>query len=337
MTQTETQQETPPVEEQQAPVEQASDFQALIAKARADKPQRMTPTDLELAKRMTLMYGRGPKKRWPYDAEVEYYLHCIRKYNLDPMQRQICAVWRWDKNAGEPDKDGQVHGDEVMTVQTQIDGFRVLAARTGQYAGSDDPLFEYDDGGKIVKCTKTVWRIVKGVRCPFTATAYWKEYKPAAGFMWDRMEHCMISKCAEALALRTAFPADLGGLYVDAEMEQGNMTPPADAPMAAPDAPTAPRRADREQPAQTPPLTFGSVYGHWQGLVKARIAAGDTTWPNFDKDGKRRGGWFRTYLQSIVARDVPDPRELPVEDLQKLMADMEKNSDPRPFDQREQV
>jgi len=277
------------------------------------------------------MYGRGPKNRPPYLEESEYYLHCIRKYNLDPMQRQICAVWRWDKNAVKPDG---TPGDEVMTVQTQIDGFRALAARTGQYAGSDDPLFEYDDGGKIVKCTKTVWRIVKNIRCPFTATAHWKEYKPAAGFMWDRMEHCMISKCAEALALRTAFPADLGGLYVDAEMEQGNMTPPSDAPMAAPDAPQAPTRQERLEPAQPPALDINAVYGRWHTLGQARKAAGDPTWADFD-DKAKRVAWFKAFLAALLGADVPDPKALTVDQLSVIMADLEVHADPRPFDQRE--
>ena len=335
MTQAETTQAEPqaPAVEQEQAVE-VSDFKQLIAKARADKPQRMTPSDLDLARRMTLMYGRGPKNRDPYPEEIEYYLHCLRKYNLDPMQRQICAVWRYDKNAFK--RDGTA-GDEVMTVQTQIDGYRVLAARTGQYAGSDEPLFEYDDAGKIVKCTKTVWRNVKGARCPFTQPAYWKEYKPggAGGFMWDRMEHCMIAKCAEALALRTAFPADLGGLYVDAEMEQGNMTPPADAPMPAADAPQAPTRQERQEPAQAPALDIGAVYGRWYALAVALKTAGDPAWSDFIENKDKRVASFKAFLASLIGADVPDPRALTADQLGFIMADLDAHADPRPFDQRE--
>lgn len=334
MTQTETQQaepQAPAVEQEQA--EPVSEFRQLIAKARADKPQRMTPSDLDLAKRMALMYGRGPKNRNPYPEESEYYLHCLRKYNLDPMQRQICAVWRFDKNAFRPDGSA---GDEVMTVQTQIDGYRALAARTGQYAGSDEPVFEYDGTtGDILKCTKTVWRIVKGVRCPFTQPAYWKEYKPAADFMWNKMKHCMIAKCAEALALRTAFPADLGGLYVDAEMEQGDMTPPSDVPPPAPDAPQAPTRTERQQPAQAPALDINAVYGRWYALGVARKASGDPEWADFVENKDRRVASFKAFLAALLGAEVPDPKALTVDELGVIMADMEKNADPRPFDQRE--
>jgi len=324
--QTEAEPEAPAVEEH-GPTQEAeapaSEFSALLAKNRSQDRQRMTAPDLDLATRMTLMYGRGPKKRGPYVEEIEHYLHCIRKYNLDPMQRQICAVWRFDKNAN----------DEVMTVQTQIDGYRVIAARTGEYAGSDEAIYEYDDAGKIVKCTKTVWRIVKNTRCPFTATAYWKEYKPGGGggFMWDRMEHCMIAKCAEALALRMAFPADLGGLYVDAEMEQSQVAPPADAPDAAPDAPRALTRKQRQNPA---PATIETAWAKWLGLATARRDAGDVQWADLDA---KKAPWFKAYMASVLGRDVPNPRELPKEDVAVVIADLDANADPRNLDERSEA
>ena len=70
------------------------------------------------------------------------------------------------------------------TIQTGIDGFRAIAERTGKYAGNDDYLFNND--------------------------------------MWKKMPYLMLGKCAEALALRKAFPNDLSGVYTEDEMQQAN-------------------------------------------------------------------------------------------------------------------
>jgi hypothetical protein len=68
----------------------------------------------------------------------------------------------------------------------------------------------------------TVWKIVSGQRCAFTATARWIEYVPPQGsdWMWQKMPHLMLAKCAEALALRKAFPRQLSGIYTKDEMAQ---------------------------------------------------------------------------------------------------------------------
>jgi hypothetical protein len=79
----------------------------------------------------------------------------------------------------------------------------------------------------------TVYRLVQGQRGAFSATARWTEYKPDEDFMWKKMPHVMLAKCAEALALRKAFPKQLAGLYVKEEMEQAgaDVTPPVTPPL----------------------------------------------------------------------------------------------------------
>jgi hypothetical protein len=105
---------------------------------------------------------------------------------------------------------------------TSIDFMRIRAAETGEYAGSDDPIF----GEATIEqypgtATVTVYRLVQGQRCAFTGTARWSEYKPEANdFMWRKMPHTMLGKCAEALALRKGFPRQLAGLYAKEEMDQ---------------------------------------------------------------------------------------------------------------------
>lgn len=145
------------------------------------------------------------------DLELEFFLYNAQRFGLDPLARQIYFIKR--KNKG--------------TIQTGIDGFRLIADRTGAYAGNDDPVFTYDDSPFPVSATVTVWKIVQGQRCPFTATALWAEYKPDQDHMWRKMPHTMLAKCSEALALRKAFPANLSGLYAHEEMAQaGGNEPP---------------------------------------------------------------------------------------------------------------
>ena len=151
------------------------------------------------------------------DDELKLFLHVADKSGLDPLSRQIYFIKRSGK----------------MTIQTGIDGFRAVADRTGQYVGSSDPVFE-ENGEIPSKATVTVNKVVGGIVGNFTATARWEEYYPgkSQGFMWDKMPHTMLGKCAEALALRKAFPAQLSGLYTDNEMDQAsndnepNETPP---------------------------------------------------------------------------------------------------------------
>ena len=139
------------------------------------------------------------------DDELKLFLHVADKSGLDPLSRQIYFIKRSGK----------------MTIQTAIDGFRAIADRTGQYIGSSDAVFE-EIANKPIKATVTVNKVVQNVIGNFTATARWDEYYPgkSQGFMWDKMPHTMLGKCAEALALRKAFPAQLSGLYTGDEMAQ---------------------------------------------------------------------------------------------------------------------
>ncbi|RYG44827.1 phage recombination protein Bet [bacterium] len=139
--------------------------------------------------------------------ELELFLHMAKRAGLDPLARQIHFVKRRGRGV----------------VQVGIDGLRLTADRTGLYAGNDDAEFMgITDGGYPAKAKVTVYKLVGSQRCPFSATARWDEYYPGdeQGFMWRKMPHTMLAKCAEALALRKAFPADLSGLYIHEEMEQ---------------------------------------------------------------------------------------------------------------------
>lgn len=152
------------------------------------------------------------------DDELRLFLYVARRTGLDPLLRQIHAVKRWDRNLRR----------EVMTIQTGIDGYRLTAQRTGQCAGSDDPVYAEQEGSRYpIKAAVTVYRLVAGQPRPYSASARWDEYvqltKEGQVFpMWDKMPFLMLGKCAEALALRKAFPAELSGIYTHEEMMQAS-------------------------------------------------------------------------------------------------------------------
>ena len=217
------------------------------------------------------------------DQEFALFVAVAKSKGLDPLARQIHAV---PYNS----KDRSGNWRTRLTIITGIDGYRLIAARSGQHAGTDDaefgPLIEHSfvkrgrDGAvegkpKLAKVPEwsrvTVYKIVQGVRVPFSATARWLEYCPDDGnkwTQWARMPYAMLAKCAEALALRKAFPADLSGLYVEDEVqniprevydvdpETGEVLPPAPtataktAPVSTAAAAVAGAVANTPRPAQ---------------------------------------------------------------------------------------
>lgn len=147
------------------------------------------------------------------DNEFLLFVATCQRMQLDPLARQIHAVKRKGK----------------LLIQVGIDGFRAIADRTGLLAGNDDPVYEKhaaadkDLPDYPKKATVTVHKLVAGEARPFCASARWAEYYPgdgAPGFMYRKMPFLMLGKCAETLALRKAFPAELGGVYVPEEMAQ---------------------------------------------------------------------------------------------------------------------
>jgi phage recombination protein Bet len=149
------------------------------------------------------------------DNELELFLHVCNRTGLDPFRNQIYAIKRNSKAGSK------------MTIQTGIDGFRLIAERTGKYSPGKEPTFSYDQQGKIKAATAFIKKqTVDGTWHEVSATAYWneyvQEYNGIPSQFWGKMPHTMLSKVAEALALRKAFPADFSGLYTTEEMAQAD-------------------------------------------------------------------------------------------------------------------
>lgn len=158
------------------------------------------------------------------DDELKLFITVCRNAKLDPFVRQVHFVKRWDSKLGR----------EVGVIQVGIDGFRSIAEMSNSYAGSDDAVYKDEHEEVLGKdkdtimvpgsATVSVYKLMSnGERYPFTATARWKEYYPGdnIGYMWRKMPFNQLGKCAEALALRKAFPKLLSGLYAPEEMDQG--------------------------------------------------------------------------------------------------------------------
>lgn len=154
------------------------------------------------------------------DIDFELFMHVVEKTDLDPLMNQIYAVGR-NVNIGGSWK-------KVFTPQTSIDGLRILAEKTGKYAPGKPPEYFYTDDRELLYCISTVKKQTSdGVWHEVSSQAYWDEYvqKDKNGnstAFWKRFSHLMLAKCAEALALRKAFPAELSGLYTQEEMSQAD-------------------------------------------------------------------------------------------------------------------
>lgn len=159
---------------------------------------------------------------------------------LDPFKRPVHIVPMWNSSLGR----------EVETVWPGINELQVTAARSGGWAGMDEPKWGPDvvrvfKGRKKEKkgntekyidieaevvfpeyCSVTVYRVINSVRCAFSEPVYWLEayarsskWSEVPNDMWLKRTRGQLHKCAKAASLRAAFPEDAGNDYTAEEME----------------------------------------------------------------------------------------------------------------------
>ena len=159
------------------------------------------------------------------DRSVEMALAYCKVRNLDVFKRPVHIV--------------QVHDDVAMrtvdTVWPGISELRTTAMRTGQFAGFDQTEFGPDQEARIggvmlsypewARCT--VHRVLAHSRVAFVGPkVFWSEsygrdtmdtFSPNS--IWRRRPRGQLEKCAEAAALRRAFPEELGSEYAAEEVD----------------------------------------------------------------------------------------------------------------------
>lgn len=141
------------------------------------------------------------------DDELQVFLHVCDHTGLDPFCKQIYAIKRGDR----------------MTIQTSIDGLRLIAERTGRYSPGRETHYHYDPNGALLGATSYIKKMTPdGTWHELSASALLKEYSTKRN-LWLTMPHVMIEKCAEARALRRGFPDVMGGLLSEEEMMQADV------------------------------------------------------------------------------------------------------------------
>jgi phage recombination protein Bet len=177
-------------------------------------------------------------------GDLDVFFHVAQRTGLDPFAKQIHMIGRKSKS-WDPDSRTE-RWETKYTIQTGIDGYRVTAARA---AKRESDIVEYEDAqwcgpdGQWLDAwldpatppaAARVVLIKNGRR--YSGTAMYAEYvqtylkngQAVPNSMWTKMPAGQLAKCAEALAIRKAYPQDFAALYTDEEMGQAeNPTRPA--------------------------------------------------------------------------------------------------------------
>lgn len=156
--------------------------------------------------------------------EFDLFIETCRMTGLNPIVKQIYPM----KSGGKNPK---------LSIVVGIDGYRLIAQRTGEYDGQDGPFWCGEDGiwrdVWVSKAPPLAAKVVvyrSGVNRGFTGIANYDAYVQTSknwdtnqvgpNPMWTKMPANQLAKCAESLALRKAFPAQMSGIYTEEEMGQ---------------------------------------------------------------------------------------------------------------------
>ena len=207
------------------------------------------------------------------DDSIKMVIGYCNAAGLDVMQKPVHIVPMWDSKA-------RANRDVIMP---GINLYRVNAARSGQLAGISEPEFgpEVDDNLDGVAITYPQWCRVtvkralnNGHVAEFTAVERWRENYATKGrdtaapnAMWAKRPYAQLAKCAQAQALRMAFPESCGQPTAE-EMAGKDLH----AEGVIFDAETGEVIKDRRSPEQLPDYPddkFQASLGKWRDLIQS--------------------------------------------------------------------
>lgn len=222
------------------------------------------------------------------NADLAVFFHQAKRTGLDPFARQIYMIGRREKNTDDQWITRQ-------TIQTGIDGYRLIARRAADRAGEklrqSDPLWcgkdmQWLEAWPFDEPPAAAKAVVYRDGEPFSGVAMYREFvqtkrdgKPTS--MWARMPANQLAKCAEALALRKAYPQDLAGIYTEEEMGQADRAADgAHVVTSAPARRVTPAEIIEQEPAEPPSVPDAPKANQGQmrrihGLLKGRGITSD--------------------------------------------------------------
>jgi phage recombination protein Bet len=252
-------------------------------------------------------------------ASIKLVIGYCKAAGLDPMQKPVHIVPMWDGKASQM-------RDVVMP---GVGLYRTQAARTG-CAGISEPEFGPDKteniGGQPITfptwCRVTVKRRqANGAVDEFTAREFWmenyaikggKEKSVAPNAMWTKRPYGQLAKCAEAQALRKAFP-EIGSQPTAEEMEGKGLDDGTPLPVAE-RVPTPPA-----PPPTWPADAFAAQLPRW----KKAVEAGLKTAADIEALATSKGALTAEQLAAIRALKAPQAESGVDAETAAFAADME--------------
>ncbi len=272
------------------------------------------------------------------DDSIEMVLSYCQATGLDPMTKPVHIVPMRVKIGENPDGSPKMGMRDV--IMPGIGKYRIDAARTGQYAGCSEPEFGplrtmesmrevWSDGPNNRRqktlqpfsfeypewCRVTVRKLLGNQLVEFSAKEYWLEnYASKAdgtpNAMWEKRAFGQLAKCAEAQALRKAFPEAVGSQPTAEEMEGKEII--EGETIRAERRPAAAGAITRQAPAEPEDTEERrKLYASLQAFAEAGLSEYQGAWGRLSKEQRAMIGTsghesLKTIAMNAGAEDVAD-------------------------------